>query len=108
MTDEITEEEAKGVLSQLEVAVQLADLEEKSQDLTLTLFGRDYPITVKGSDRPKIRCFKCNKMTMNFVTRFLNEGEVKANLCRKCATYHDNLTRCGPQENQDLYFKGKE
>ena len=108
MTEEITEEESKRVLSQLEVAVQLADLEEKSQELVITLFEKDYPITVEGSDRPKIRCFKCNKMTMNFVVRFFNKGKVKANLCRRCATYHDNLARCGPQENQDLYFRGEE
>lgn len=106
MTDKITPEETEEIISQLEIAVQLADLEEKSQDLTLILFGKDYPITVEESDRPKIRCFKCNKMTANFVTRFFDGGELKVLICRKCAIHQDELIRKS-DVNQDLYFKGK-
>lgn len=106
MTDKITPEEIEAIIPQLEIAVQLADLEEKSQSLTLTLFGKDYPITVEESDRPRIRCFKCNKMTANFVIRFFDKGELKAKLCRRCATHHDKLIRKSDVD-QELYFKGK-
>ena len=107
MTDKIIPKEIEEIISQLEIAVQLADLEEKSQSLTLTLFGKDYPITVEESDRPRIRCFKCNKMTANFVVRFLNRGKVEAKLCRKCAIHQDELIRKSDVD-QELYFKGKE
>ena len=107
MTDKITPEEIEGIIEQLEITVQLADLEEKSQKLTLTLFGKKYPVTVEESDRPKIRCFKCNKMSSNFVTRYFDNGEYKAKLCRKCAKYHDGLIRANDAD-RELYFKGKE
>lgn len=106
MTDKITPEETEEIISQLEIAVQLADLEEKSQNLTLTLFGKDYPVTVEESDRPKIRCFKCNKMSSNFVTRYFDNGEHKVKLCQKCAKYHDGLIRASDAD-RDLYLKGK-
>ena len=102
--ENITEEEIKEIIEQLEIAVQLADLEEKPQELTLILFGREYPVTVEERDRPKIRCFKCHRMTANFVIRYFDKGETKAKLCRKCAKYYDGLVRANDVD-KDLYFK---